>query len=377
MAMFSVLKFEGPPNTLVWKWPADNLTTASQLVVNQSQEAVFFSGGQALDVLGPGTHTLQTKNIPLLQKLVNLPFGGESPFKAEVFFVNRVSKLDYKWGSPTPFLVQDPKFQVTVSVGCFGQFGMQVEDSRTFVTQIVGTMPSWSGESVVEYFKGLLLTRVRSSLSEFLQRKAVSIVEVTAHLADLSKEVEAQLVPEFQRFGVRLLAFTIVSVDIPNSERERLQQGQFDNLRIQQMGANYERMRHLDIMEKAAENPGSAGTLMGGGIGLGLGVQMAQAAGVLGGGIVPPTAPAKAPLPSSAATCPKCGAALAPSAAFCGGCGSKVEIGAVCPKCQAPVPAGMKFCGQCGCPMGNPRCPKCQAENPPGMKFCGSCGSPI
>jgi hypothetical protein len=143
------------------------------------------------------------------------------------------------------------------------------------------------------------------------------------------------------------------------------------------MGANYERMRHLDVMEKAASNPGAAGTLMGGGIGLGLGFQMAQAAGAMGAPLGQP-APANPPAGSrSEMSCTNCGAALVPGASFCGDCGTKVPSSASCPKCQAAVAPGAKFCGQCGTALGNPRCAKCQAENPPGMRFCGSCGSAL
>jgi len=115
MAIIDRIKFEGTPETLVWKFPKDNIVKGAQLIVNESQEAVFFKNGQALDIFGAGVHSLDSSNIPLLQKFINLPFGGETPFSAEVIFVNKVAKLDYKWGTKSPIPIEDPRYRVPFS----------------------------------------------------------------------------------------------------------------------------------------------------------------------------------------------------------------------------------------------------------------------
>lgn len=102
MALVDVVKYDGTPNVFAWKYPNSELGTWTQLIVNETQEAVLYKGGQSLDLFGPGRHTLSTANIPLLNKLINLPFGGKSPFSAEVWYVNKVNALDIKWGTPTP-----------------------------------------------------------------------------------------------------------------------------------------------------------------------------------------------------------------------------------------------------------------------------------
>ena len=225
MAILDRIKFDGSPDLLVWKYPKENIVLGSQLIVNESQEALFFKNGQALDIFGPGSTTLQTNNIPLLQKLINLPFGGETPFAAEIYFVNKVSKLDYKWGTQSPIPVQDPKYNVLISIGAFGQYGLKVVDSRAFVTGLVGTMPVWDSGKVAEYFRGLLMTKVKDSIAKYVVRKGISIVELSAFLDELSSFAADQIREEFNRFGIELINFFVASINIPDEETKKIQQG--------------------------------------------------------------------------------------------------------------------------------------------------------
>ena len=348
MAVVDRIKHDGPPDVLVWKYPKDNITMGAQLIVNESQEAVFFKGGQALDVFGPGTYTLSTKNLPLLQKLVNLPFGGNTPFTAEIFFVNEVARLDYKWGTRTPIPVEDPKYKVLISIGCFGQFGLRVTDSRVFVTQIVGTMPVWDGNMVLEYFQGVVLTRVKDSVAKFAVQKNVSVAAITAHIDDISQQVEDRLRDEFAKYGLELLKFFISSITIPDEELKRIQEIDLKAREIERLGdQRYQMARGLDIMEEAAKNPGAPGTLMAAGIGLGIGAQMAGPfAQMAQKATQPATQPS--PVPSAELTCPKCQAKLPADTKFCSQCGTKLSAPPVCPSCGAQVPEGTKFCSQCG-----------------------------
>ena len=131
----------------------------TQVVVNESQEALLFKGGKLFDTFGPGTHTLSTQNIPILNKLINLPFGGKSPFSAEVWFVNRAVTLDVSWGTTDPIQVEDPKYGIIVPVRAFGQFGMRIADSGAFVTRLVGTTASFSRDVLSSYFKGIVMAQ--------------------------------------------------------------------------------------------------------------------------------------------------------------------------------------------------------------------------
>jgi membrane protease subunit (stomatin/prohibitin family) len=134
------IEYNGKADELVWKFPYNNISTAAQLVVNQSQEAIFVKGGAFCDVLGAGTHTLSANNIPVLQKLINLPFGGRTPFTAEVWYVSKTVRRNLKFGTPAPIELLDPLYNVSVPVRSFGDFGIQITDSSAFMQQMVGTL---------------------------------------------------------------------------------------------------------------------------------------------------------------------------------------------------------------------------------------------
>lgn len=166
MAIVEVLKYNGPPDVFAWKYPSEELGTWTQLIVNESQEVVLFKGGKALDVFPSGRHTLSTANIPFLNKIINLPFGGRSPFTAEVWYVNRLFKLDIKWGTASPIQIQDPKYGVFVPIRSNGMFGIQVEDSKRFLVKLVGSVTSF-GEQDRQPDRPLLDLTYACPLAEF------------------------------------------------------------------------------------------------------------------------------------------------------------------------------------------------------------------
>jgi membrane protease subunit (stomatin/prohibitin family) len=355
------------PDVLVWKYPKDNVVLGSQLIVNQSQEALFFKDGRALDLFGPGVHTIIADNVPILQKLVNLPFGGKTPFAAEVFFINKTSRLDYKWGTRSPIPVEDPKYRLLIQVGAFGQFGLRVNDSRKLVTGLVGTMPVWDGGQATEYFKGLVLTKVKDNIAKFLVVKSISIVEITAFLDELSKIADAAIREELARFGLELVNFFITSITVPDDQLEIIRKAQATRMEMDMLGDDrYLRKRQLDVQQAAAENPGAPGTLLAGGLGLGMGAQMMQQAGQM---MQQPPAP-------PTAECPKCRTRSPAGTKFCGQCGAEIAPAAKCPHCGAQTAAGARFCPSCGKPQAGAKCPKCGAELAAGAKFCSGCGSP-
>ena len=135
MALIDVIKYAGKRDVLAWRYPSQELRLGTQVIVNESQEAVFVKEGKILDILGPGRYTLSTENIPILAKLINLPFGGKTPFTAEIWYINKAYLLDVKWGTPTPMQLQDPKYKVFIPVRAFGQFGFQIKDSKQFLTK--------------------------------------------------------------------------------------------------------------------------------------------------------------------------------------------------------------------------------------------------
>jgi membrane protease subunit (stomatin/prohibitin family) len=324
MAIIDRVKYDGPPNVLVWRHPPDDLTWGTQVIVNQSQEAVFYKGGQALDVLGPGTHTLRTANIPLLRGLIKLPFGGETPFAAEVYFVNKAVNLDVKWGTNSPIPVQDPKFNVFLPVRAFGQFGVQVADARLFIVQLSATNPQFTTDQLSNYFKGVLLTKAKDYVAETILKRKINLLEVSAHLEEMSSGIQEKLSADFAKYGVKLVNFYLNSVDVPEDDDTvvRLKKALAEKAEIDILGDKYQQKRTLDAMEKAAQNEGGgAGAGMGAGLGLGAGMSLGQA---MAGAVGQKAQTSAAAAAAGAKFCAQCGKPLVPQAKFCGECGAKL-----------------------------------------------------
>lgn len=284
MAVIDRVKFDAlSDDVLVWKWPgvsgaaSEALSIGTQLIVNQSQEAILVKGGQALDLFGPGTHTLATDNIPLLRKLVNLPFGGRTPFTAEVWYINKTVKRDLPWGTTSPIPLIDAKYEYPISVRAYGQWGMRIADSRAFVTQLVGSRVAADSKTVEDYFLGEIVQRVSSALAAFVTEQRLSVFDINTHLNNLSLSTAQAIQPEFGRFGIEVINFNVMRVSIPPEEQKKFQEVLGKKMEIQQIGQatvgqGYTVMRTFDTLEKAAQNEGSAGSLLAGGLGLGVGL---------------------------------------------------------------------------------------------------------
>lgn len=266
-------------NLLIWRWPSDSLTLGTQLIVGESQEAIFFKGGQAVDTFGPGTHTLATDNLPLLDKLINLPFGGQTPFTAEVYFVNRHSKLDVKWGTADPFRITDPVYKIIVPIRSFGQIGLSVADSRSFLVRLVGTSHQWNFEQLESYFRGLVVMKVKDGISAYMQTKEISSFDMSRHLSEVSDVIRYEISLEFMRFGVEVVNFFVMSISIPDNDPSllKIQDAMASRAEIEALGANYRLKRTFDAMDKAAANEGGvAGVLFAGGLGASLSTSLIQ-----------------------------------------------------------------------------------------------------
>ena len=142
MAVIDVIKYEGDNSTFIWKHPREDFNKLSQLIVHESQEALFFMNGQALDLFGPGRYTLESQNIPLLNKLVKIPTGGESPFHCEIYFINKTEQMAIKWGTDSKVQFMEPTYQFPIQIGACGEMSLRAEDSRKLLLKLVGTETS-------------------------------------------------------------------------------------------------------------------------------------------------------------------------------------------------------------------------------------------
>lgn len=385
MALFEVIKYEGPNETLVWKWPGEAITWGSQVIVNQTQEVLFYKNGQALDVLGPGRHTLQTANIPLLQHFVNMPFGDKTPFPAEVYYVDRAVLLDVKWGTQRPVPILDPVLNIFLPVRANGQFGFKVVDTRKLVVQLVGTVPTLAKDDIINYFRGVILTKTKDYIASELITRRLSILTVTAYLADMSKQLKANLQEDFNQFGLEIVNFFVNTIDVPDDDPQvqTVKQAMADKASYSIMGDDaYRVKRTFDVLEEAAKNEGGMnmmGTGMGFGLGMGAGSGFAGMASGMISGALPSAQGARAlPAPSGMVTCQSCKAQTYSAFKFCTNCGSGLLTpNAVCPQCKAEIPVGAKFCGHCALKIGVTLCPGCKKEVSPSATACPSCGMKI
>ncbi len=377
MAIIDRVKFDGLASRdwLIYKHPSEELSWGTQLIVGEGQTVLFVKGGQICDVFTPGTYTLSTANLPILRGLVNLPFGGKTPFTAEVYYINTVTKLDMMWGTSDPIQIIDPKYFTRLRVRAFGQFGMKISDCAQFMRELIGAMNPADivkFSKVTDYFKGILVTKVKSIIADIIINQKISALEITPKLEEISETTEAQLTEDFAEFGLTLTNFFIKSINFPDEDFDQINKILENKAEFEIMGDNrYATMRSFDVYEGAANNQsGIAGAFVAGGIGLGAAGSIARQAQndlQAGGGKY----------------CPRCHAQNKPDALFCSGCGQKLSPeaqdtqAAICPFCQAQIPADAKFCPACGKDVSQKVCTKCGAKLTPEAKFCSQCGATI
>lgn len=210
MAIIDVVKYHSNDKEFVYKFPSEDLRFGTQLVVSISQTAFFVKDGKIFDQYESGTHTLKSENIPLLNKIINLPFGSSSPFQAEVWFVNLISKMDVKWGTATPIQLEDPKYGVIVPVRAYGQYGFRISNARIFLETLVGNMVVFSSDKISDYFKGKVISSLTSLISSKLIKDNVSILEINALLDEMSDFALNKLNSDFNKFGIELINFNFI-----------------------------------------------------------------------------------------------------------------------------------------------------------------------
>jgi membrane protease subunit (stomatin/prohibitin family) len=278
--------------------PSD-IKMGAQLIVQENQSAVFFRDGKALDVFGPGRHTLTTMNVPVISKTFGFPFGGEAPFTASVMFVARHTFQDLKWGTKDPIMLRDPSMGgLPVQLRAFGKFSMRVADPQLFVASVVGTRGFVSTNTIVDYLRDLIASNLRDILG-------TNFNDVFA-LAGLTKEIEAAVkaatATEFAQQGLELVNIVIGSISLPEEVQEMIKQGQaklyaanYETMaqrqRQEQLGVDYMKYQAGQALNNAAQNPGGPSEGMGLGMGFGMGQVMAQQmANSMQGGNQPPQA---------------------------------------------------------------------------------------
>ena len=215
-----IIKYEGDNSTFIWKHPCEDFNSLTQLIVHESQEAIFFMNGQALDLFGPGRYTLETQNIPKIGKFLNRTTGGNTPFHCEIYFINKAEQMAVKWGTDSKITYVEPTYGFPIAIGASGEMSLRAEDSRRLLLKLVGTESYLSQQKLVSFFRAFLMTRVKTYIARYMKNNAVNIFEIDEHLETFSETLHAQLIPDFADYGVSLERFFITQVAKPDGERQ-------------------------------------------------------------------------------------------------------------------------------------------------------------
>ena len=405
MAIIDVLKYEGPNDELVWKWTPKNgnqkrenqLRIGTQLVVNESQDAFMFKGGKLLDVFGAGTHTLTSLNIPFLADVIGLAFGGDTPFTAEVFYVNKALSQDAKWGL-MPFNIVEPNFKVPIPITCRGSYSVKIVDSRKFLTEIVGVSSLYNQLELQKLFRGIITESTKNAIWKLSKDLGLGPLELEYMVKELSNSIQPAVKFAMSKYGLEISFFSVEGISVVD-EDERVKkivedyhrimsEDMEEKLRLKRRAEQlnvYKVERTFDTTEAAATNigGGEAGDGSGGsgilGTVVGLGMAMPLANQV--GGMVQ-NQMNTANTASNLRLCTKCQIPLQQNDLFCGTCGtaqnivktkqdSTLEKKVNCHKCAIDFSSKYKFCPNCG-DVYNP-CPKCKIDLDVNATICNSC----
>ena len=361
MKLYDIVKWDPSEDTaneiVAYKHEAEDFNTHTQLIVHQSQEAIFFKDGRALDLFGAGKHTLKADNIPILKKLINLPTGGQTPFHCEVYFVNKVFQMDMKWGTSTPIQTEDPVYGILVNVGASGAFSAQISDTRKFLTKIVGTRQSYTRTELVKFLRAAIVMNVKDVLAKIMNKNRISFLQATTEIKGYSAQIKEELVPIFDEFGIDIVRFDWETLIVPDKDLQPLKDAKNRAAARAIEGYTYQQEQGFEVMRTAAGNQG-AGGMMGVGMGLGMGVGMGAPMGNAFGNIAQNTmnnmmGGAQQPQqPAQGSVCPNCNANVPNGAKFCPECGTKLAVKSFCPECGAQLNGAPKFCPECGTKIG-------------------------
>ena len=221
----SIIKFEGDNEALIWKHPIEDFNYGSQLIVHESQEAIFFRDGQALDLFGAGRYTLETQQLPLLESLYKLPTDTEGTFHSEVYFINKTVQMSIKWGTPDKLRFIDPLTSTPLELGVSGEMNLQVADSRRLLLKLVGTQSgiAWDdrdgfAKSVRESFRPLIVNTVKSTLPGIIRDSQIDLLEIDQHVDDISATLREKLLPGFAEYGLTIPQFYVTHIVLPEDD---------------------------------------------------------------------------------------------------------------------------------------------------------------
>ena len=357
-------------DTILYRFPVyqQEIKNGAQLIVRESQTAVFVFEGQVADVFTPGRYTIDGGNTPILSKLGAWKYGFNSPIKSEVYFVNTKQFTDMKWGTSNPIMLRDADFGI-VRLRAFGAYSLRVKDPAMFIKEVAGTNAHFQTEDIDEQLKRAIVTEFSDAIGEM----KIPALDLAAQYKELGDAIRGKINEDFNSYGLEVTKFYVENISLPEEVEKamdkRAQMGALGNL------DNYMKLQAADALRDAAQNEGGgAGLGAGLGAGFAVGNQMANAFGGTQGGAQQQQGGGGQQ--TNNVPCPTCGKQNVAGVKFCADCGGKMEIAKVpCVKCGISLREGAKFCSECGSTQEKAKCANCQAELASGAKFCPECGT--
>ena len=414
MAIIDLVRWAPQGNVTIYayRFPETNLSTYTQLIVQESQEAILFSKGQIVGKFGPGKHTLNTENLPILRNLFGLPFGGKNPFTAEVWFVNKLQPYNIDW-SIDRMDIHDADYNTGIPLIASGRYGLKITDAERFLIKIVGTKNTFDQNDLTDQFFGEFSTKSKSTILQFMINNKIGLKQISAHLDNISEHLKTIMLPFWENLGLELTKFYVTSIEVDSTtEAGRRVLDAISRQSAQSIGGyTWQQEKAFDVAKDAVDGLANSNSGIMGAI---VASNMMGGLGGAGGGAMQPQynqptfgstnqvqqVGAAQPLnqarevycsncskkfPSSHRfcphcgdsydACPKCGTDNDKSAKRCVSCSTQLQSEtASCTNCNNPLPAGSGFCGNCGKQQAEDKCTRCTTPLAPTIKFCPKCG---
>lgn len=388
MELFSVIKNDSPNNELVWKCMNEDFNTNSQLIVMESEEALFVKDGVIVESFTGGKYSLNTDNYPFIKKIRTTITGGVNAFNCKVYFVNKVHKLELLWGTDSPIQLRDAQFGFAVGVRARGSYSVQIADAKKFLIKLVGVnTQSYTEEQLRNQFRTVFQTKIKVIIANVMKNSNYTVLDMNTELENIGDLAKEQLKDVLDEYGIRLVNFYVSDISIPENDpnykiiNEAYAKAHAGKIELDVQGEMWNKLTAKELAKDLANNP-NAGGVAAAGAGIGMGMASAGAFGNIANQLFSPLndvsnsvsngsknineEPKKsrfAPktqttnenlnqiknIDSQTIKCPNCGINIPANSKFCSNCGTKIESGtSICKICGSKLEPGSKFCSNCG-----------------------------